>query len=178
MRKTIIICDRCKKEIEKIYQINVENVDADGFVQINAADKFGINGKDLCEKCVEEIAYFVKVAPEQPQKTEKADKDTFSRTQEAKKEVKTIIEETHSKNKDEKPEKADKDTEREDFKKIIEEVSGVKVTGRKRIDKEKAVKMRKEGKTSKEIAEMLGVEKGSIDNMFYRLKRNGSIGMY
>lgn len=85
MRKTIIVCDRCKKEIEKIYQINVENVDADGFVQINAADKFGINGKDLCEKCVKEIVEFVKVAPVQQKNDEKRDKDTFSWTQETKK---------------------------------------------------------------------------------------------
>ena len=178
MRKTIILCDRCKKEIEKIYQINVENVDADGFVQINAADKFGINGKDLCEKCVEEIAEFVKVAPVQQKNDEKRDKDTFSRTQETKKEVKTVIEETPSKNKDEKPEKADKDTEREDFKKIIEEVSGVKVTGRKRIDKDKAVKMRQNGKTNSEIAEVMGVTPGSVSMLFSRMKKNGSIEMY
>lgn len=177
MRKTIIICDRCKKEIEKIYQINVENVDADGFMQINAADKFGINGKDLCEKCVEEIAEFVKVAPVQ-KNDEKRDKDTFSRTQETKKEVKTVIEETPSKTETKKSEKADKDTEREDFKKIIEEVSGVKVTGRKIIDKEKAVKMRQNGKTNSEIAEVMGVAPGSVSTLFSRMKKNGSIEMY
>lgn len=113
MRKTIIICDRCKKEIEKIYQINVENVDADGFVQINAADKFGINGKDLCEKCVEEIAEFVKVAPVQ-----------------------------------------------------------------QKIDKEKAVKMRQNGKTNSEIAEVMGVTPSSVAQLFSRMKKNGSIEMY
>lgn len=113
MRKIIIVCDRCKKEIEKIYQINVENVDADGFVQINAADKFGINGKDLCEKCVEEIAEFVKVAPVQ-----------------------------------------------------------------QKIDKEKAVKMRQNGKTNSEIAEVMGVTPSSVAQLFSRMRKNGSIEMY
>lgn len=175
MRKQIIICDRCEKEIEEIYKINVEKVDKDGFVQISAADRFGINGMDLCETCVGTIAEFVKVAPVQPQKR---DKDTFSREQETKKEVKTVIEETPSKKETKKSEKADKDTEREDFKKIIEEVSGVKVTGRKIIDKDKAVKMRQNGKTNSENAEVMGVTPGSVAQLFSRMKKNGSIEMY
>lgn len=178
MRKQIVICDRCKKEIEEIYKINVEKVDKDGFVQINAADRFGINGMDLCESCVGTIAEFTKVAPVQQKNDEKRDKDTFSRTQETKKELKTVIEETPSKKEPKKSEKADKDTEREDFKKIIEEVSGVKVTGRKRIDKDKAVKMRQNGKTNSEIAEVMGVTPGSVSTLFSRMKKNGSIEMY
>ncbi len=150
MRKIVIICDRCKKDIEgEIFGVTLENVDTEGTLKV--ADKFNVCGMDLCESCAEEIAEFIKSCTG-------ATKERRTKEQ---------------KNKNE-----DKDTEKVDFKKLIEEVSGVKVSGRKTIDKEKAVKMKKEGKTNSEIAEEFGVEPASVSSLFSRLRKSGSISVY